>query len=214
MESAYYYLGGSALHTGIYVDLIRRLEDEGLVVGLVSRLRVSPNPLATWRAWRNRGLLGPNRIESVRASMSGSVHQLPVWNLCPGLSAPALARILGLPTPSDRRVVVHTRQIVMARLALALKRRWPELRVIVEMEGDDLAEVRYKRERVERPTLAQRLRWGLEHRYYAREERRILRESDAVICVSRRLRDVMVQRYRPAPHPRRADARHPDAGQP
>ncbi len=200
MESAFYYLGGNALHTGIYVDLIRRLEDEGLVVGLVGRLRFSPNPLATWRAWRNRGAFGPNRLEAVRDSIRGDVHQVPVWNLFPGLSAPALARTLDLPVRGDRRVVVHTRQIVMAVLALALKRRWPALRVISELEGDDLAEVQYKRSKTERPTPWLRLLWTLEHRYYKREERRILLESDAVICVSQKLREVMLRRHSLTPH--------------
>jgi glycosyltransferase involved in cell wall biosynthesis len=195
VEDAYYYLGGDALHTGIYVDLIRRLEDEGMVVGLVGRLRVSPNPLATWRAWRDRGALGPNRIETVRGSIRGEVHQVPVWNLLPGLSAPALERTLGLAADPARRVVVHTRQIVMARLALALKRRCPTLRVIAELEGDDLAEVGYKRTKAEHPTPWLPLLWALEHRYYEREERRILLESDAVICVSRKLKEVMVHRY-------------------
>jgi hypothetical protein len=195
VESSYYYLGGDALHTGIYVDLIRRLEDEGLVVGLVGRLRISPNPRATWSAWQNRGALGPNRIETVRGSIRGGVHQVPVWNLFPGLSAPALARTLGLPIRGDRRVVVHTRQVVMARLALTLKRRWPALRVISELEGDDLAEVRYKQSKTERPSPWRRLLWALEHRHCEREERRILLESDAVICVSQRLRDVMVGRF-------------------
>jgi hypothetical protein len=206
MESAYYYLGGDALHTGIYVDLIRRLEDEGLVVGLVGRLRVSPDPLATWRAWEGRRSLGPNRIETVRASIQGGVHQVPVWNLFPGLSAPALARALGLAAKRGGRVVVHTRQIVMARLALALKRRRPELRVICELEGDDLAEVRYKRSKAVRPAFRQRLLWNLEHRFYERVERRILVESDAVICVSRNLREVMVRRY--SLSPRQAERLH------
>lgn len=199
MESTYHYLGGSALHTGIYVDLIRRLEDEGLVVGLITRLRVSANPLATWRAWRDRERIGPNRIETVRASIRGDVRQVPVWSPGPGLSVAALARALDLPRGGDRRVVVHTRQIVMARLALALKRHRPDLRVIVELEGDDLAEIRYRREKTERPTLLQQLRWRLEHGYYERAERRILAESDAVICVSRRLREVMTRRHALAP---------------
>ena len=206
MESSYFYLGGDALHTGIYVDLIRRLEDEGLVVGLVGRVRVSPDPLATWRAWRGRNLLGPNRIEVVRGSIRGQVHQVPVWNLFPGLSAPALARALDRAAQPGRRVVVHTRQIVMARLALALKRRWPALRVIAELEGDDLAEVRYKRSKTEHPTPWRRLLWGLEHRHYEREERRILLESDAVICVSGKLREVMVDRF--ALTPRQAERVH------
>jgi hypothetical protein len=195
MESAYFYLGGDSLHTGIYVDLIRRLEDEGLVVGLVGRLRVSPNPLATWSAWRNRGALGPNRIEAVRGSIRGEVRLVPVWNLLPGLSAPALARALGLAGHPRHRVVVHTRQIVMARLALALKRSWPDLRVISELEGDDLAEVQYKRSKTARPTFIQQRLWDLEHHFYERAERQVLLESDAVICVSRKLREVMVQRF-------------------
>jgi hypothetical protein len=195
VENSYFYLGGNALHTGIYVDLIHRLEDEGLVVGLIGRLRVSPDPIATWRAWRDRGSMGPNRIESVRGSIRGNVHQVPVWNLLPGLSTPALARILGVPAPPGRRIVVHTRQIVMASLALALKQRYPALRVISELEGDNLAEVQYKRSKTERQTPRLRLLWTLEHRHYEREERRILLESDAVICVSNKLREVMVRRY-------------------
>jgi glycosyltransferase involved in cell wall biosynthesis len=191
----YWYLGGETLHTGIYVDLIRRLEDEGLEVGLVSRLRVSPDPRATRRALRNRDRLGPNRLEDVRASIRGRVLQVPVWNLLPSLSVPALAKTIGLRRNDERPVVLHTRQIVMARLAMALKRHWPTVRLIVEMEGDDLAEVDYRKMRTELPTLLQPLRWPLERAYYERAERRILRESDAVICVSHRLREVMVERF-------------------
>lgn len=195
MERAYFYLGGNALHTGIYTDLIRRLEEEDLVIGLVSRVRVSPNPRDLWRAWRDRHFIGPNRTEVVRAGIRGGLHRLPVWRMLPELSIPALTRALGLGTRSDRVVVVHTRQILMARLALALKRLNPSLRVIAELEGDDLAEVAYKRSKALRPGPRQRLLWSLEHRYYRQEERRILAESDAVICVSRRLRDVMVERF-------------------
>jgi glycosyltransferase involved in cell wall biosynthesis len=194
-ERSYWYLGGEALHTGIYVDLIRRLEDEGLEVGLVSRLRVSPDPRATRRALRNRDRLGPNRLEDVRAMIRGRVLQVPVWNLLPSLSVPALADAIGLRGNDGRPVVVHTRQIVMARLAMALKRRWPAVRLVVELEGDDLAEVDYREMRTERPTPLESLRWPLERVYYERAERRILRESDAVICVSCRLRDVMVERF-------------------
>ncbi len=194
-ERACYYLGGDALHTGMYVDLIRRLEDEGLVVGLVTRLRVSPDPLASWRAWRSRGRLGPNRIEEVRGRIRGKVRQVPVWNLFPGLSARGLGRSLGLAERPDRTVVVHTRQIVMARLALSLKRRWPSVRVVAELEGDDLAELDYRRSKADQPTLQLRARWALERRYYERAEGDILRHGDAVICVSERLRDVMIRRF-------------------
>jgi hypothetical protein len=94
----------------------------------------------------------------------------------------------------------------MARLALALKRRCPELRVIAELEGDDLAEVAYRRSRTAHVTPWLRARFALEHRYYEREERRILAQSDAVICVSHRLRDVMVDRF--ALTPRQAEKLH------
>jgi len=204
-ERTYWYLGGSALHTGIYVDLIRRLEEEGLTVGLVGRLRVSPNPLTIRRALRDQAAFGPNTLEDVRASIRGEVRTVPVWNLGPGLSAGVLARSLGL-RPGGPTVVLHTRQIAMARLALALRRRRPALRVIVELEGDDLAEVQYRREKTPHATLRQRLLWNLERRYYERTERRILDESDAVICVSQRLREVMVQRY--ALTPGRAERVH------
>jgi hypothetical protein len=194
MQRAYYYLGGDALHTGIYVDLIRRLEEEDLVVHLVPRLRVSPNPASLIHAWRNRHLLGPNRIEAIRGQIRGEVHPLPVWNLAPGLSGPRLARIAGLPGRGERRVVMHARQIVMALLALTLKRRWPDLRVIAELEGDDLAQLECHQSKTPRPSPSLRLRWSLERSYYQRAYRRILRESDAVNCVSKNLRDAVVRR--------------------
>jgi hypothetical protein len=90
----------------------------------------------------------------------------------------------------------------MARLALALKRRRPAVRVIAELEGDDLAEVDYRRSKTEHPTVRQRLLWSFERRYYERAERQILSESDAVICVSARLRDVLVTRFALPPHRR------------
>jgi len=195
VENAYFYLGGDPLHTGIYVDMIGRLGDEGLDVALVSRLRVSPAPSALWRAWRERERIGPNRVADIRRRVPAGVHQLPGWNALPELSVPRLARILGPASPRGRRVVVHTRQMVMARLALALKRRWPALRVIVELEGDDMAELDYRRTKAARPSPALRARWALEGRYYRREEQRILTRSDAVICVSEKLREVMVRRF-------------------
>jgi hypothetical protein len=177
------------------VDLIRRLEDHGLVVHLVARLRVSPNPVATWRAWQRRHFLGPNRIEVVRGQIRGRVQYVPLWNLMPGLSLPRPAGIVGPPPGSERRVVLHTRQIVMARLGLSLKRLWPRLRVIAELEGDDLAEIEYKESKAPRPSSWARLRRGLERHYYHRAYRRILRDRDAVTCVSNNLRDVLIRRY-------------------
>lgn len=189
----YFYLGGYALHTGIYVDLLRRLADRGLTVGLISRTNVSPNPMSWWRAWQGRDRLGPNAIADVRRALPGIVARVPVWNLFPGLSAGLLARVLG---HSDRGpVVLHARQIAMARLALALRRRWPEVRVIAEMEGDDLAEIAYKRRRVPHPTPVQEARWAFERWFFATHVRTIVRESDAVICVSENLRDVLVRRH-------------------
>jgi hypothetical protein len=198
-DRAYWYLGGNGLHTGIYVDLIRRLEDEGLIVGLVGRRRVSPNPLTTRRALRDTPPFGPNTPEEVRTSIRGEVRTVPVWSLAPGLSTGELARAIGLPDVGGRTVVLHTRQIAMARLALALKRRRPEIRIVAELEGDDLAEVDYKRSQDGAAGLRQRLLRALERRYYERAEHQILRESDAVICVSRRLRDVLVERFQLAP---------------
>ncbi|MBI1797653.1 MAG: glycosyltransferase [Candidatus Eisenbacteria bacterium] len=192
--SRFAYLGGDALHTGMYVALIQRLEREGLTVDLVSRIRLSLNPIASGRAWRGRDRLGPNPVAVVRGQMRGAVHTLPVWAPLPGLSAPALARALG-GCPSDRRIVLHTRQIVMGRLALALRRRCASVRVIPELEGDNLAEARYKHEAIARPSWLQTLRRRLEERFYLHYEGKLLRESDAVVCVSRKLKDVMVRRY-------------------
>jgi hypothetical protein len=57
----YCYLGGDALHSGMYVALIRRLEAEGLTVDLVTRIRMSLNPLASLAAWRGRDRIGLQR---------------------------------------------------------------------------------------------------------------------------------------------------------
>lgn len=188
---SFYYLGGDALHTGLYVDLLERLAGEGLPVRLVTRVRVSPHPAAIWNAWRRRDWLGPNRIERVRERVPAGVRRLPLWNLAPSLSLPGLREIIGAPVPGHR-VILHTRQVVMARLGLALRRGRPDVRVIAEIEGDDLAEVAYRRRNA--PPLR---RWslGLEHAYYDAVDRRIVRESDAVLCVSEHLKDVLIRRY-------------------
>jgi hypothetical protein len=187
----YYYLGGDALHTGLYVDLLERLAGEGIPVALIARLRVSPDPIATWRAWKRRDWLGPNRIERVRERVPAGVHRLPLWNLAPTLSLPRLEAIVGPPVPS-RRVILHTRQVVMARLGLALRRKRPDVRVIAEIEGDDLAEVAY---RARAAPLHRRWALRLEHAYYDAVDRRIVHESDAVLCVSQHLKDVLITRY-------------------
>jgi glycosyltransferase involved in cell wall biosynthesis len=214
MTRSYYYLGGDELHTGMYVALIRRLEREGLVVNLVARLRVSPSPLAILRAWKNRHSLGPNPIADVRSQLRGEVHPVPLWAPLPALSVPFFVRILGGPTDSADGIVMHTRQIVMGRLALALRRWWHQVRVISEMEGDPLAELHYNRIPVTRPSLLTRLRWLAEDRYYSRQERRLVHESDAVICVSQRLKDLLIARYRLTPDQSTKISVFPSVGDP
>ena len=71
MDRTYHYLGGDELHTGMYVSLLRRLEREDLVVDLIARVRVSPNPVTLWRAWTHRHLLGPNPITALRGQIRG-----------------------------------------------------------------------------------------------------------------------------------------------
>jgi hypothetical protein len=214
MERSYYYLGGDELHTGMYVALIRRLEREGLVVNLVARVRVSPNPLATWRAWKNRHSLGPNPIVALRAQIRGRVHPVPLWAPVPALSVPLFTRILHGPAGRPGGIVMHTRQIVMGRLALSLKRWWPGVRVISEMEGDPLSELRYNRMGVPRPSPLVRLKWKLEDRYYSHQEYRLVHQSDAVICVSQRLKDLLIGRYRLTPERAKRLSVFPSVGDP
>jgi glycosyltransferase involved in cell wall biosynthesis len=194
VSSRYIYLGGDALHTGMYVALIQRLEREGLTVDLATRLKLSLNPAATWAAWRGRDRIGPNPIGLIRGQIRGRVHRLPIWSPLPGLSLPWLSRAAG-GCRADRRIVLHTRQIVMGRLALSLRRRCPSVRVIVELEGDNIAEARYKHAATPTPTWQARQRLAAEERFYFHYEGRLLRESDAVVCVSRRLKERMVERY-------------------
>jgi hypothetical protein len=183
----------------MYIDLIRRLEEEGLVVNLVPRLRVFLNPLTMWRTWKTRHLIGPNPIEAIRKQIRGKVRQVPVWGAFPGLSAPVLARIVRQPSRRAARVVLHARQIVMGRLALSLKRWWRGLRVVSELEGDGLAELQYRRTEATRRSPARRIRWWVEERLYSHAECSLVRESDAILCVSHKLKDVLVQRYRLTP---------------
>lgn len=194
MTDQFNYLGGDTLHTGMYVALIQRLEHEGLTVNLVSRLKLTLNPAAGWAVWRGRHRIGPNPIADVRAQIRGRVHMVPVWSPLPMLSTGGLDRVLGGCRP-ERPRVLHTRQIVMARLALALRRRCPSVRVIAELEGDNVAETRYEFAQLSDPTWLQRARFWLEQRFWLRYEGRVLRESDAVVCVSHKLKDRMAGRY-------------------
>ena len=194
IESSYYYLGGDPLHTGQYVDLIQRLGEEGLPIVLVPRLRVSLSPFATLRAWSNRHFVGPNPIAALRDQAPAGVHYVPVWSLFPGLSIPFLARILG-PRGPRRRVLVHARQLAMARLALAIKRWWPDLRVISELEGDRPTEIGYERSRALRPSPLETIGRRLQEWFFSREQHRMIRHSDAVICVSHNLKQLLTQRH-------------------
>jgi len=94
----------------------------------------------------------------------------------------------------------------MGRLALSLRRWCSSVRVIPELEGDNIAETQYKRSLVARPSRLQRLRWRLHERFYSHYEGRLLREGDAAVCVSHKLKDVMVRRYRLTP--KQADRIH------
>ncbi|HKQ58610.1 MAG TPA: glycosyltransferase [Candidatus Eisenbacteria bacterium] len=194
MSGHYAYLGGDALHTGMYLALIQRLEREGLTVDFVPRIKVSPLDLAGWNLGSAPDHIGPNPIATVREQIQGQVLPVPVWWPAPWLSAGVLERGLG-GCSADRRIVLHARLIVMGRLGLALRRRCPSVRVIFELEGDTIAEADYKFSQLARPSLRERVRFWLEKRFWLRYERRVLGESDAIACVSHKLKGVIIRRY-------------------
>src|SRR5207247_1074140 len=100
------------------------------------------------------------------------------------------------------------------RLALSLKRWWPDVRVISEMEGDPLAELQYIRMGMSRVSPLTRLRWFLEDRYYSRQERRLVHHSDAVICVTQKLKDLLIRRYQLTPEQAMKLSVFPSVGNP
>jgi glycosyltransferase involved in cell wall biosynthesis len=195
VNRSYFYLGGDELHSGMYISLLRKLEREGLVVHLVSRLRVSLNPRSMAKTWQRREWLGPNPLASLRTQIQGGVYAVPLWAPAAGLSLPALSHIVDRHAGPDDTVVLHARQVVMVRLAFALQRQRRGVRIITELEGDALAEAQYSRIGIAHPSPRMRARWWFEDRYYPSQERRMVRDSDAILCVTQKLKDVLIRRY-------------------
>src|SRR6185503_1722819 len=102
--------GGDALHTGMYVALIQRLEREGLRVDFIPRIKVSPVQLVGWDPARVPDRIGPNSTASVREQIQGEVRPVPVWWPAPWLSAGLLEHAVG-GCRADRRTVLHARLI-------------------------------------------------------------------------------------------------------
>jgi len=98
-----------------------------------------------------------------------------------------------LPYLTRRRLVFHARTLHVADAALRLKRFLPRLRVIAELEGDLQSELLYSIDR-NREAHGRCLDRRMRRHFHATE--RVLRYSDAVLCVSSRLKHVLAERHR------------------
>jgi hypothetical protein len=185
------FLGANPLHTGLYVNVVNLMERAGFRVDLVvNQLLDFRHPIRNIRERRHivTHIIGPSRT-AIQGRLFGPI---PFHYRA---KTPYSLFLLGLALPpylARRRLVFHARTLHVADAALRLKRFLPRLRVIAELEGDIQSELLYSIDRSRLPrgrSLERRMR-----RHFEATER-VLRDSDAVLCVSNQLKNVLAERH-------------------
>lgn len=181
-----YYLAANPLHLGVYEAEAAAIEGGGFEVRFVLNARsFRAIPLAFARRVR----IGRGRSPLSRRREYGPVlfHQKakPLYRL---QLIPAFlpGYLRGVPT------ILHARTLHVADAVIVLKRLFPKLGIVSELEGDAETEMDYV------------LRWGRQprrpgteelRRFHRAAELRVLAESDLVLTVSEALKDLLLGRH-------------------
>ena len=170
------------------VDYLRMMESQGIVFELVVFERL----LAIFPNWR-RNL---RRLHEVRAQLNGRIHFRFLITTFLGWDfwVPQ-QQLYWIAKPPDQfvRTVIHARTQTSAAIALRLKHWIPKTRVVFDMRGDTPAEYLLHVEKS-----GGDIRSGSvqkKHEKLKRIERQVVKDSDAILCVSEVMRDKIVGEY-------------------
>ncbi len=187
----YIYLGANHLHVGLYANVINLMEEIGMEIDLVvNQLFDARHP---FRMLAERKYLLDQIIQPSRSLIRGKIHGPILFHY--RVKLPYILALLSIVSKfrwQGKRVVLHARTLHVADAALWVKRVFPSTRVIAELEGDGVSETLYTHNRnrhLSENALAKRLH------IHPKATERVLSTSDAILCVSNKLRDVLVDRH-------------------
>ena len=189
--SAYIYLGANPLHAGLYANVINLMEEIGVEEDLVlNQLLDIRHPLAMFS---ERRFILDQIIQPTRSLIRGRVHGPVLFHYMAKLPyAMALMPIVIRFHREGKRVVLHARTLYVANAVLWIKRVLPSTCVIAELEGDVVSETLYYHKynmKYSENGLARRLRLHL------KATENVLIKCDAILCVSNKLKEVLVERH-------------------
>ncbi len=185
------YLGANPLHTGLYANVIGQMVKAGFDVDLViNHLIDFRNPFANLI---ERKQVTENIIHPSRSLIKGKVYgPIPFHYRAKALYIIALQPIILRTISRGNILLLHARTLHVADAALTLKRLYSSIRVISELEGDVESELHYSIARGSSPIKGDiRKRLGL----HSAATQRVIKHSDAVLCVSNKLKEVLVDRF-------------------
>lgn len=187
-----FYLGAEPLHIGLYTHVINLMDKAGFEVVLVVRQLLDVrHPL---RALIERKHVIKQYVRPGRRLMRGNLYGPIFFHYRAKILYlfPLLYILLGSYL-RGKRIILHARTLHVADAALQIRRLLPKIRVIAELEGDGESELRYsliKEKSYSNKDLTKRLQ------IHTSATERVLTMSDAVLCASKRLMEVLVERHK------------------
>jgi len=183
-----YYLAANPLHLGVYEAEAVAIEGAGFEVRFVLNARsFRAIPLALKRRVVRRG--DADRDDPRRREYGPMLFHRKLKPLYRIQVTPAFlpGYLRGVPT------ILHARTLHVADAVIGLKKLFPKLEIVSELEGDAETEMDYV------------LRWGGHIpspaseglvRFHRAAERRVLEGSNMVLTVSEALRELLLRRHR------------------
>jgi hypothetical protein len=201
-QPEFFFLGGDSLHAGIYASLVLACQNRGFQISLVLPDRI---PLRkAFSFFSKPQFVGPNRVSDLRTRLGRNliiVPYLEIPRIADVVFACVAALVLFTRIRFSKRAVIHAK--LMNECALRIKKLLGRSRasIICEFEGDFESEIRYAHSKGalswDDTTLQKAMRIGL------KREAAVLRSADALVFVTRRLREVVLKRQQvPVPFDR------------
>ena len=193
----YYYIGGNSLHSGQYIALLKSLEKKGIIVNLILPYYVRYNSFFKLILKPKNIKIGPNSIENLKINFNGEIHIIPFLVGCSYfgkfLFLIFLTILLIVKGNLKSIIVIHSK--LTAEYALFLKKIFGtrRIKVISEIEGDAKSEFEYEVLNKYKRTFNKKDYFLIKNICY--RQYKIIKESDIVLCVTKKLIDLFYERY-------------------
>jgi hypothetical protein len=189
----FYFLGGDSLHAGIYTALVLACSKRGIRTTLILPHRIPLRRVFSFFVAPR--FVGPNPVSDLRRRLGGNliiVPYLEIPKVADSVFAGLVALVIFARIGFSKRAVIHSK--LMNECVLVVKKLLGRTRasIICEVEGDFESEILYAQAKGALVWDAETLQQAVQEA--TRKEAAIVQNADALVFVTRKLKEVVLNR--------------------